>query len=168
MRPSRAGPRIQTQLSRLHAGEGVGEEEEEEEEKGNGRRLFRAPARRLSAPLRLAARFAHPCTNGVRGDSQHFKFKRRRRMPCQCSSAWLEHSPCKRKVVGSDPIIGSLMQKRTRPATAQHRGPARPASAAFARCGGGGVRPSPHSAQCAATRRDPPHGAARRMQRAYI
>ena len=25
---------------------------------------------------------------------------------CQCSSAWLEHSPCKRKVVGSDPAIG--------------------------------------------------------------
>ena len=25
---------------------------------------------------------------------------------CQCSSAWLEHSPCKRKVMGSDPVIG--------------------------------------------------------------
>lgn len=25
---------------------------------------------------------------------------------CQCSSAWLEHSPCKRKVAGSDPVIG--------------------------------------------------------------
>ena len=27
---------------------------------------------------------------------------------CQCSSAWLEHSPCKRKVMGSDPIIGFI------------------------------------------------------------
>ena len=25
---------------------------------------------------------------------------------CQCSSAWLEHSPCKRKVEGSKPSIG--------------------------------------------------------------
>ena len=31
------------------------------------------------------------------------------RAQCQCSSAWLEHSPCKRKVAGSDPVIGSSL-----------------------------------------------------------
>ena len=133
--------------------------------KGKWAPTIRASARRLSAPLRLAARFAHPCTNDVRGDSQHFKFKRRRRMPCQCSSAWLEHSPCKRKVVGSDPIIGSLMQKRTRPAGLRSivvRPCLRlPSSRAV-------VSARPPGAQCASARRDPPHGAARCVQPAYI
>ena len=109
-----------------------------------GAPTIRAYARRLSAPLRPAARFAHPCTADARGDSQHFKFKRRRRMPCQCSSAWLEHSPCKRKVVGSDPIIG-FCKKRLARGAAQRRDPAQPATVCAAPAASARSRAAPRS-----------------------
>ena len=127
-----------------------------------------ASTRRLPASLRPAARFTHSCTADARGDSQHFKFKRRRRMLCQCSSARLEHSPCKRKVVGSDPIIGFLLQKTRARGAAQHRDPAWPASAGYARSGGIVVviivRPFSRGSTYAVTRRDLPHRAVQRAQ----
>ena len=48
------------------------------------------------------------CTLFWTKSPKRFKFEHEHLVMCQCSSAWLEHSPCKRKVVGSDPIIGSF------------------------------------------------------------
>lgn len=47
---------------------------------------------------------------------QRFKRDQQDYTICQCSSVWLEHSPCKRKVVGSDPIIGFYSSHAAAPA----------------------------------------------------